>query len=197
MKLKHSILICLVSLLLQACGPTAHTLSGLGYVWRPQKLTRSANDRVKDGYWDRPAGLTGEHMIVIDTAQQKATYLINGRYVGHSSISSGKAGHTTPSGTFTILAKDINHRSSTYGSIVDERGNTLIADYTVGQPRPKNGIYKGAEMNYGMQITRTGIWMHEGAVTSAPESHGCIRLPKKMAAIFFENTPVGAKVIIK
>ena len=52
-------------------------------------------------------------------------------------------------------------------------------------------------MNFGMQITKNGIWMHEGIVTSAPESHGCIRLPRKMAKIFFENTPIGSKVIIK
>ena len=83
------------------------------------------------------------------------------------------------------------------GSIVDAAGNTLIAEYTVGQPIPAGGHYKGAEMNFGMQITSSGIWMHEGIVTSAPESHGCIRLPRKMAEIFFENTPIGTKVIIK
>ena len=39
--------------------------------------------------------------------------------------------------------------------------------------------------------------MHEGLVTAAPESHGCIRLPREMAKIFFENTVVGTPVIIK
>ena len=52
-------------------------------------------------------------------------------------------------------------------------------------------------MTNGMQLTTNGIWMHEGIVTSAPESHGCIRLPAEMAKIFFDNTPVGTPVIIK
>ena len=63
--------------------------------------------------------------------------------------------------------------------------------------RNPGGIYKGAPMTNGMQLTWGGIWMHEGLVTSAPESHGCIRLPKRMAKIFFDNTPVGTPVEIK
>ena len=52
-------------------------------------------------------------------------------------------------------------------------------------------------MNNALKLTNDGIWMHEGLVTAAPESHGCIRLPKRMAKIFFDNTPVGTKVIIR
>lgn len=167
------------------------------YLFKPEQMVASARDIVSDGYWDAPAGLSGEHLIVIDTELQQAKYYINGQQVGISAISSGKAGHGTPQGSFTVLAKDKDHKSSTYGSIVDAAGNTLVADYTTGQTIPAGGRYKGAEMNFGMQLTRTGIWMHEGIVTSAPESHGCIRLPRKMAKIFFENTPVGSKVIIK
>ena len=100
-------------------------------------------------------------------------------------------------GTFKILSKDIDHKSSTYGSIVDAAGNTMIANYTAGQPIPAGGTYKGADMNFGMQITNNGIWMHEGLVTAAPESHGCIRLPREMAQVFYENTPVGTPVIIR
>ena len=133
----------------------------------------------------------------MDTELQQAKYYIGNVQVGQSPISSGKAGHDTPRGEFKILSKDKDHKSSTYGSIVDSRGNVLVSDYTVGQPRPAGGIYKGADMRYGLQITRNGIWMHEGAVTKATESHGCIRLPGKMAKIFFDNTPVGSTVIIK
>lgn len=168
-----------------------------GYLFKPSTLTTPARISVADGYWDNPGNLQGHHVIVIDTEIQKAKYYINGHQVGYSDISSGKAGHGTPKGEFTILSKDKNHKSSTYGSIVDSKGNTLIADYTAGEPMPPGGIYKGAAMNFGMQITKTGIWMHEGIVTSAPESHGCIRLPRRMAEIFFDNTPVGSTVIIK
>lgn len=167
------------------------------YAFAPEKIKLSPTEAVSTGHWDKPIGLEGEHLIVIDTNLQKARYYIGGRQVGWSTISSGKAGHGTPSGTFPILEKDIDHKSSTYGSVVDAAGNTLIADYTAGQPMPAGGVYKGASMNFGMKLTNTGIWMHEGIVTAAPESHGCIRLPRKMAEIFFENTPVGTPVIIK
>lgn len=170
---------------------------GSGYMFRPEKLFTPVKDAVSDGYWDKPSGLSGEHVIVVDTRLQQAKYYIGGRQVGLSDISSGRAGHGTPQGTFSIIAKDIDHKSSSYGSIVDSAGNTLVESYTVGEPIPAGGRYKGAEMNFGMQITTSGIWMHEGVVTSAPESHGCIRLPRKMAKIFYENTPIGSKVIIK
>ena len=48
----------------------------------------------------------------------------------------------------------------------------------------------------GMQSVG-GFWMHEGEVTGYPVSHGCIRLPEKMAKIFFANTPIGTPVTIR
>ena len=182
-----------------SCAQDAPMVGNARYLFKPDKMVGTAREVVADGHWDPPAGITGEHLIVVDTQRQQAKYYIGGREVGFSSIASGKAGHGTPQGTFTVLAKDIDHKSSTYGSIVDSAGNVLIADYTRGSstPIPPGGRYRGAEMNFGLQLTNTGIWMHEGLVTSAPESHGCIRLPRKMAKIFYENTPVGTKVIIK
>lgn len=170
-----------------------------GYLFKPNKLVSTANETVAYGHWDAPAGLTGERRIVIDTTMQQAKYYIGGQQVAISAVATGKAGHSTPKGTYTVLAKDIDHKSSTYGSIVDASGRTLIADYTMGsgKPIPPGGKYKGAEMNFGMQLTNTGIWMHEGFITSAPESHGCIRLPRHMAKVFYENTPVGTKVIVQ
>ena len=185
--------------LLTACS-TQNDLAAMasgGYAFRPERIKIDPLQAVAHGHWDCPVGLEGDHLIIIDTQLQQAKYYIANQYVGSSTISSGKAGHGTPAGTFKILSKDEDHKSSTYGSVVDAQGNTLISDYTKGQPMPAGGIYKGAPMNYGMQITNTGIWMHEGLVTSAPESHGCIRLPKRMAKIFFDNTPVGTPVEIK
>ena len=196
--MKHHTLLPLAACALLSACQSAPDFTGT-YLFKPEQMIASASESVADGYWDAPSGLTGEHLIVVDTELQQAKYYIGGKQVGISAISSGKAGHGTPRGTFSIISKDINHKSSTYGSIVDSAGNVLIADYTRGSstPIPAGGIYKGAEMNFGMQITSSGIWMHEGIVTSAPESHGCIRLPRKMAKIFYENTPVGTKIIIK
>ncbi len=196
---KRLIITTTTAIVLSACS-TQNDLAAMatgGYAFRPERIKIDPLTAVAHGHWDRPVGLEGEHLIVIDTQLQQAKYYIANQYVGSSTISSGRAGHGTPAGTFRILSKDEDHKSSTYGSVVDAQGNTLIADYTAGQPMPEGGIYQGAPMNFGMQITNNGIWMHEGYVTSAPESHGCIRLPREMARIFFENTPVGTQVIIK
>ena len=200
--MKKSLTILAVStLLLPSCSwfmPNhLSSLEQSGYAFKPQTLKATPDQVVNHGFWDKPAHITGQHCIIIDTQLQQASYYVGNELVGRSTISSGRAGHGTPQGTFKILSKDIDHKSSTYGSIVDAAGNTLIADYTAGQPIPAGGKYKGADMNFGMQITNTGIGMHEGLVTAAPESHGCIRLPRDMAQIFFENTPVGTPVIIK
>ncbi len=199
MNLPRISLLVLTVLVVSACAPSREIKGALvgEYKFKPGQLFSSVRESVANGYWDVPEGLEGDHTIIVDTANQQAKYYIAGHLVGYSDISSGRAGHGTPRGTFSVIAKDIDHKSASYGSIVDKDGNTLVSEYTVGQPIPAGGRYKGAEMNFGMQITRGGIWMHEGAVTSAPESHGCIRLPRKMAEIFFENTPIGSKVIIK
>lgn len=188
----------LLLLLIPACvqNDITTTLTG-GYMFRPNRIRIDPGKAVSYGYWDMPAGLEGEKVIVIDTSLQQAKYYVGGRQVGMSAISSGKAGHITPKGTFKVLSKDADHKSSSYGSIVDEYGNTLIANFERGMDIPAGGIYEGAPMTNGMQLTTGGIWMHEGIVTSAPESHGCIRLPAEMAKIFFDNTPVGTPVIIK
>ena len=187
---------------LASCVPSFHSPDELaqmaaGYAFARPKNKMNVTESVSVGQWDVPYGLDGPRRIVIDTELQQAHYYIAGRRVGWSTISSGKAGTATPKGTFPIIAKDEDHVSATYGSIVDADGNTLVADYTKGEPIPPGGIYKGAPMTHGMQLTWNGIWMHEGLVTSAPESHGCIRLPKRMAKIFFDNTPVGTPVEIK
>lgn len=183
--------------LLASCAQNADLVPGSGYLFKTDTHVATARDQVSTGSWDVPTGLTGAHVIEIDTHQQIARYFIGGHVVGYSTISSGTAGRDTPKGTFSVISKDISHKSSTYGSVVDSAGNVLVESYTKGQPMPAGGRYQGAPMNFGLQLTTSGIWMHEGAVTSAPESHGCIRLPRKMAKIFFENTSVGDKVIIK
>ncbi|MBR5876889.1 MAG: L,D-transpeptidase family protein [Akkermansia sp.] len=198
MKIELTILAAMAALM-TACTTQNHltALAQGGYAFKPQTIKATPDQVVNHGFWDKPAHITGQHCIVIDTQLQQANYYVGNQLVGKSTISSGKAGHGTPKGTFKILSKDIDHKSSTYGSIVDAAGNTMIANYTTGQPIPAGGKYKGAEMNFGMQITNTGIWMHEGLVTAAPESHGCIRLPREMAQVFYENTPVGTPVIIR
>jgi len=43
---------------------------------------------------------------------------------------------------------------------------------------------------------RGGYAMHQGYVPPFAASHGCIRIPKGMAATFYEHAPVGTPVTV-
>lgn len=169
------------------------------YIGGSPKTELSPIERVSRGWWDKPAGLEGQHHIVVDTRLQRAHYYVGGTMVGQTTISCGREGHGTPLGNFKILSKDKDHTSSTYGELLSKAtGEVVDPNFTMGsRPIPAGTYYRGAAMTNGMQITTSGIWMHEGFVTGAPESHGCIRMPADMAEKFFENTPVGTPVTIK
>ncbi len=181
-----------------SCAPM-NNLRQTPYLGGAPNTEVSALERVSRGWWDKPSGLEGQHHIVIDTRHQKAHYYVGGTLVGQSNISCGREGHGTPLGKFKILSKDKDHVSSTYGELRSKAtGEVVEASFTMGsRPIPAGTYYKGAAMTNGMQITNSGIWMHEGFVTGAPESHGCIRMPADMAEKFYENTPVGTPVTIK
>jgi lipoprotein-anchoring transpeptidase ErfK/SrfK len=41
------------------------------------------------------------------------------------------------------------------------------------------------------------IGIHQGFIASRPSSHGCIRLPRDKAPVFFEATPIDSLVLIE
>ena len=51
-------------------------------------------------------------------------------------------------------------------------------------------------MPYWMRLTNTGIGMHVGYVPTYAASHGCIRLPDKIAPLIYSKTKVGTPVTI-
>lgn len=107
--------------------------------------------------------------IVIDRANQTYTVIDDGNVIKKGRVSTGKAGHTTPSGQFTIHAK--------YKSVESKR-------------------YK-ASMPYAMFFIGSLYAIHQGIVPSYPASHGCVRVPKKDAQYLFSSIPTGTKVTIK
>lgn len=144
--------------------------------------------------WWAGDGVEGKPRIVIDLTQQRLRYFKGDKLVGVSPISSGREGNATLNGKFRVLDKDIDHRSSLYGCYADESGNMVVEDVDSRRdPRPPGTKFVGARMRYFMRIVG-GIGMHEGYLPGYPASHGCIRLPTKMAAIFFEHTPHGTPV---
>lgn len=146
-------------------------------------------------WWNGDA-VEGTPRIVIDLSKQRLQYFKSGKLVGVSPISSGRESTATVNGRFKIIEKDIDHRSSLFGAYVNEAGEVVQDDVeTRTDPCPTGARFIGARMRYFMRIVG-GIGMHEGYLPGYPASHGCIRLPTKMAAIFFHATPLGTPVEI-
>lgn len=140
--------------------------------------------------------MQGQPRLVINLSEQRVQYYKGGQLVGVSPISSGREGRDTLNGKFSVIEKDLNHRSSLYGSYVDSSGDIVVGDVdSRSDPRPPGTKFVGASMRYFMRIVG-GIGMHEGYLPGYPASHGCIRLPTKMAAIFYRETPHGTPVQI-
>lgn len=146
-------------------------------------------------YW-KGDGVGGSPSINISLSEQCIRYYKGGQLVGVSPISSGREGHSTPAGSYRIIEKDRNHRSSLYGAFCDSSGYIVVPDVDVRSDRPPPGThFVGAEMPCFMRITGAA-GMHEGYLPGYPASHGCIRLPGNMAEIFFRETPHGTPVKI-
>lgn len=144
-------------------------------------------------YWDGD-GVGGSPSITIDLREQKAFFYKDGRLVGVSLISSGREGYSTPPGNFKIIQKNKDHVSNLYGDYVDSAGNVMVANVGVKKdPMPAGARFRGAPMPYFMRI-HGGVGMHAGFLPGFPASHGCIRMPERMAQIFFANVSNGTPV---
>ena len=73
-------------------------------------------EKLKPGewVWKPEIAKTGPVLVYVDLGRQRATGYRNGIRIGVSTISSGKDGHETPTGVFTILEKNVVHHSKTY-----------------------------------------------------------------------------------
>ena len=146
-------------------------------------------------YWSG-AGSEGEPRIVIDLDQQRAYFYKGDQIVGVSVVSTGREGYDTPPGEFQITEKDQEHVSSLYGDYIDQSGQVVTQNVESDKdPRPRGTIFRGAAMPYFLRI-HGGIGMHAGYLPGFPASHGCIRLPEKMAVQFFKHATVGTPVEI-
>jgi L,D-transpeptidase catalytic domain len=149
-----------------------------------------------DGSFWNGDGVPGPARIQIILSQQRAYFFKGGQLVGGSPICSGSPQFPTPTGEFRISEKDADHLSSVYGDYIDSYGNILQTQIDNRKdPKPPGGIFDGAKMNWFMRI-KGGVGMHEGYLPGYADSHGCIRLPARMAYTFFNNTPLGTPVRI-
>jgi lipoprotein-anchoring transpeptidase ErfK/SrfK len=133
--------------------------------------------------------------VVVSLTKQRAYLMLGDQIVIDSPISSGKRGHGTPSGHFSVLEKDPDHRSSIYGDFVDGSGRVVRAGISAKiDSAPSGTHYVGAPMRWFMRLTGEGVGMHVGILPGYPASHGCIRMPPDGAKLFYDNVKVGTPV---
>ena len=150
----------------------------------------------KNSYWDGD-GVSGAPSVIISISNQTASFYKGSKLVGVSAISSGREGHDTPIGNYKIMEKDPHHASNLYGDYVDASGTAVVKNVTFGtDPMPPGTHFSGSPMPNFMRVSAAGVGMHQGFLPGVPDSHGCIRMPERMAKIFYENVALGTPVQI-
>ena len=133
--------------------------------------------------------------VVVSLPKQRAYLMIGEQIVADSPISSGKSGHTTPSGSFSVMEKDPDQRSSIYGDFVDGYGRVVSSGISAKiDSAPSGTHYVGASMRWFMRLTGEGVGMHVGILPGYPASHGCIRMSPDGAKLFYDTVKVGTPV---
>jgi len=118
---------------------------------------------------ENASAVVGAPRLIVSISDQRA-YLYRGdTIVAVTTVSTGRKGHSTPTGTFRIMEKQAIHFSNKYD---------------------------GAPMPHMQRLTNDGIALHAGYVPGHPASHGCVRLPAKFATALFKVTSVGTPVTI-
>lgn len=161
-------------------------------VTRPSTL--AAARLAEEQSWWEGDGVSGSPSIVINLTSQKASFYKGGKLVGVSPVSTGREGYLTPAGSFRVIQKNRHHRSNLYGDYVDDAGNVMVANVGVRRDaKPAGAKFLGAEMPYFMRI-HGGVGLHAGFLPGFADSHGCIRMPDRMAAKYFAHAPTGTPV---
>jgi hypothetical protein len=135
----------------QASATTEEAMDPGSYLWQPELAPE------------------GPVVIIVSIPEQRVYVYRNGIQIGVSTCSTGKPGHSTPTGVFVVLQKDKNHHSSTYNN---------------------------APMPNMQRLTWSGIALHAGDLPGYPASHGCVRLPMEFSKLIFGITQLGIPVII-
>jgi lipoprotein-anchoring transpeptidase ErfK/SrfK len=108
--------------------------------------------------------------IIVSKDKQSLAVYDGAEVVATSKVSTGKPGHTTPSGIFSVLEKKKYHESN---------------------------LYSAAPMPWMQRLTWSGIALHESnSVPRYPASHGCVRMPAAFAKELYKMTDLSVPVII-
>ena len=134
------------------------------------KQLKSADLKPGEFIWREDVPKGAEPVRLLVSISDQRAYVYRGEtLVAVSTVSTGKPGHATPTGTFPIKEKRAVHFSNKYNN---------------------------APMPHMQRLTNDGIALHAGHIPGHPASHGCVRLPGKFAAALFEVTQRGTAVTI-
>ena len=111
----------------------------------------------------------GPIQIFVSINQQKLHLYSDGVHVADTSVATGVPSLPTPLGVFSVIQKQVFHRSN---------------------------IYSNAPMPFMQRITWSGVALHEGENIGHQASHGCIRMPRDFAMRLYKLTRIGARVIV-
>jgi hypothetical protein len=141
---------------------------------------------------------TSENVALeISLSEQRGFLLVRTAIAMDFPVATGKKSHPTPSGDFTVRAKEKNYASNLYGKIYDALNVVVVSDADSRTDIiPEGGRFEGATMPYWMRLTDSGVGLHVGYVPGRPASHGCIRLKKDSATEIFDLVKVGTPVVI-
>ena len=144
---------------------------GEGVLGVRRQLVNKYAEQLKTGEfnWFPERSPDGPILIIVSIPDQLVHVYRNGIRVAASTCSTGKPGHSTPTGVFKILQKDKHHHSATYDNA----------------PMP--------DVN---RLTWSGIALHAGHLPGYPASHGCVRLPLEFSERLFGITKLGMTVVI-
>lgn len=136
--------------------------------------------------------------VIVSLSRQRLYLMTGGQTYIDTPVSTGKRAGMTPTGSFKVLQKDPDHRSSIYGDFVDSKGRVVRAGVSLKVDSAPSGThYVGAPMKWFCRLTDTGVGMHVGILPGYPASHGCVRLPVDIAPLIYEKVKVGTPVTIE
>src|SRR5262249_4859628 len=119
--------------------------------------------------WHPDRAPDGPVVVLVNVPGQMAYVYRDGIRIGTSTVSTGRPGHATPTGVFTILQKETMHHSN---------------------------LYDSAPMPYMERLTWGGVCLHAGGLPGYPSSHGCVHLPLEFAKLLYGVPARGTTVVI-
>lgn len=144
--------------------------SSLGMLPEGTKSILAIRTRLKHGdfRWNEDGVPPGKLRARVDLSTQLISVFRGGHEIGAAVVLFGAEGKDTPTGTFPIMAKIEDHRSSIYD----------------------------APMPFTLRLTGDGVAVHGSDVRLGAGTHGCIGVPIEFARRMFQQVEIADEVEI-